>query len=156
MRPRTAVIGFGSPLMKDEGVGPRIIAELEARSEGNDQVELLDLGTAGFSALHAFEGRERVLVVDCAYMGEAPGTLRRFTPDQVRTLKPDIRASLHEGDLMRTLDLAASLGQAPGEVLLFGVEPACVEPGLELSPELEARVPDYVDAVCRELRAGEG
>lgn len=156
MRPATAVIGFGNPLMGDEGVGPRIVSELLALGIGSDDVELLDMGTGGFAALHALEGRERVVLVDCAFMGEAPGTLRRFRPDEVRSRKTRLRTSLHEGDLLSMLDLAGAMGQAPAEVTLLGIEPARVEPGLELSPELETRLPEYTAAVRSVLAAGSG
>ena len=110
----------------------------------------MDLGTGGLAVLHALEGRRKVVFADCAFMGEAPGTMRRFTPEQVRSRKVRARRSLHEGDLLGTLELAERLGRCPGEVVIFGVEPASTEPHPGLSPVLEARVGEYVEHVVAE------
>jgi hypothetical protein len=54
----------------------------------------------------------------------------------------------------------SELGQAPGEVVLFGIEPASIEPGLELSPLLAERLDETSTpsgswtsfCVCRAVR----
>jgi hydrogenase maturation protease len=114
-------------------------------------VDVLDLGTSGMSVLHELAGRQKAIFVDCALMGEPPGTLRRFTPDDVMSRKVQTRVSLHEGDLLNTIALARRLGTCPDDVVIFGIEPSAVEPGDELSSLLAAKLNDYVDAVRAEL-----
>lgn len=148
----TVVIGLGNPLMSDEGVGVRVLERLRAGGLP-EAVEAMDLGTSGMAVLHAIAGRERAVFIDCACMGCAPGTLRRFVPDEVRSRKVATRLSLHEGDLVNTLALSRRLGECPAEVVLFGIEPAEMGPGLDLSPALAANVDRYAEAVRRELEA---
>ena len=148
----TAIFGLGNPLMSDEGVGVRVLERL-AQCEGlPEDVELIDLGSGGMRLLHHLEGRRKLIFVDCAFMREEPGTLRRFGLDEVRSTKLRLRRSLHEGDLLETLALAAELGTLPEDVVIFGIEPGSVVPGTELSPGLEARLRDYATRVREEAR----
>lgn len=148
---QVVVIGLGNPLMRDEGIGNRLIAELASLSARDPEVEFLDLGTSGMAVLHALAGRRKAVIIDCAFMGEPPGTLRRFTPDEVRSSKAARGFTMHEGDLLQFLELASALGDAPEEIVIFGIEPERVEPGMSLSETLEAKVGKYVEAVRGEL-----
>lgn len=147
----TALIGLGNLLMSDEGIGVRVVQTMIDLGTVPADVEAMDLGPGGLTVLHAINGFERAVFVDCAFMDLVPGSLQRFTPDQVRTVKVRGRQSLHEGDLFETLSLAERLGQCPGEVVIFGVQPQQVEPGEELSPVLRSRMTEYMDAVLAEL-----
>ena len=138
--------------MTDEGIGVRLVLELERRlATTRRDVAFCDLGTGGFNVLNAIAGRSRALIIDCARMGAAPGTIRRFTPTDVTSVKTLTNFSLHEGDLLQTLHLAAELGEAPETILIFGVEPARVAPGDELSECLREQIPDYVNCIARDL-----
>ena len=145
------VVGLGNPLMSDEGVGVRLARILSERTDGAAGVEVLELGTPGLALLHVVRNRRKVVLVDCALMGEPPGAIRRFTPDEVRSAEPPGGLSLHRQDALATLELARRLGEAPDEVIIFGIQPARVEPGEGLSPALEARLEDYLDAIAAEL-----
>jgi hypothetical protein len=59
---------------------------------------------------------------------------------------------LHEADVLRLVDLARSLGQAPEEVVLFGIEPADLSPGLALSSTLASHLLTYCHCVECEVR----
>ena len=108
------------------------------------------------NVLHELEGREKVIFVDCTMMGEPPGTIRRITPDDVRTRKIQPRLSLHEGDLLHTISLAQRLGTCPSDVVIFGIEPKSIDFGENLSPELSDRLEEYAEAIRAETRAQRG
>ena len=135
------VIGLGNPLMRDEGVGPRIIEKLITQGPESDQVEYLDLGTGGLSLVHALAGRRSVTLIDCAYMGRAPGSLVKFAPEEVRSIRP--AATVHESDIMSVLEVAGITGAKPAEVIIFGIEPAVVDFGIGLSEVIEGRLAEY-------------
>ncbi len=144
-----AVIGLGNPFVRDEGIGVRIVADLTSYYECSD-IDVYDLGTASFRILHILENRKKIVIVDCALMGELPGTLRRFTFDQARSVKNLRHHSLHEGDLFEVMALAGTPQHEPPEIIIFGVEPADMELGEGLTPVLEARLTEYVAAVAAE------
>jgi len=147
----TVVLGLGNPLMADEGIGVVLLERFRRIADRHPGVEFIDAGTGGMSVLHWIEGRRKAVIVDCAFMGCEPGTIRRFTPDQVRSSKALAHQSLHEADLMRILVLAEQLGQCPEEIVIFGIQPETVEPRQGLSDVLKRNVERYLDEIEREL-----
>lgn len=150
MRP-ILIICLGNPLMRDEGIGVRLASELTTHLADNPDVEVMDLGTGGFSVIHAIAGRKKIVFVDCAIMGQTPGLICRFTPGQVSSKKVRMSYSLHEADLLNTLELSRRLGQCPDDVVIFGIEPGQISPGEGLTSELENNIQQYVQAVLQEL-----
>ncbi len=150
MKP-TLVICLGNPLMRDEGIGIRLASLLSTQLSDNPDVEVLDLGTGGLSVMHAIAGREKVIFVDCAIMGLAPGTIRRFRPQDVRSTKTRMRYSLHEGDLLNTLELSHRMGERPDDIVIFGIEPKEIADGSGLTNELENNLPKYIQTILEEL-----
>lgn len=151
MKKNTVIIGLGNLYMRDEGVGVRIVQALVDRNLLPDDVEALDLGTGGLSVLHAISARQTAVLVDCALMNETPGTWRCFRPEDARSRKVSMRYSLHEGDVMQTLELARRLGECPEDVRLIGIQPESIEPGEDLTAALQNRFEDYLQVVLDTL-----
>ena len=145
------IICLGNPLMRDEGIGIRLASELSNHLNDNPDVEVMDLGTGGLSVIHAIEGREKVIFVDCAIMGQSPGLINRFIPEQVRSKKVRMRYSLHEGDLLNTLELSRRLGECPDDIVIFGIEPKEITHGEGLTSELENNIQQYVQTILEEI-----
>lgn len=153
--PATLVLGLGNPLRGDDGVGVHVARQLLGRCLPDD-VEVADGGTQGLGLVTLLEGRQRVIVVDAAAMERLPGEFVRFGLQEARLLTGDGgRFSVHEAGLREMLLLAQVLGMLPEEVVVFGVQPAGVEWEASLSPEVEATLPDLVEAVLAEVMAGE-
>ncbi|HXK36562.1 MAG TPA: hydrogenase maturation protease [Candidatus Paceibacterota bacterium] len=145
------VLGLGNPLMGDEGIGVHLIERLAESADKYPGVDFVDAGTGGLSVLHQIEGRHKAIFIDCAFMDEEPGTIRRFTPEEVRTRKVLAHQSLHEADLLQILTLAVQLGQGPERVVLFGIQPQRVGPGQGLSRTLADRIEEYAGVILQEL-----
>ena len=153
-RKKTVVLGLGNPLMSDEGVGGFIVNKLEKTvSEKFPEVDFIDAGTGGMSLLYLIEGREKVIIIDCAFMKTEPGTVKRFTPKMVDTVKKLAHYSLHEADVLKVIDISNQLGKCPEEIILFGIEPETIEPGDQFSKTINCRVDDYLELILEELQA---
>ena len=150
MKP-TLIICLGNPLMRDEGIGVGLASELSQRLADHPKVEVLDLGTGGLTIMHAIVGREKVVFVDCALMGEAPGVIRRFTPQEVVSKKIKTRYSLHEGDLLEILKISTDMGECPDDIVIFGIEPKQIDHGEGLSEELQSNIRHYSNTILKEL-----
>jgi len=148
-RAETVVVALGNVLLRDEGVAIHVLREL-AKSDLSG-VDLEDLGTSGMAVLHSIAGRRRAVIIDCARMGVAPGEIRRFRPAEARSAEPLPRLSVHEGDLLDILRLSHELGQAPEDVIIYGIEPADISPGTELSAILKAHLSAYCEMILRDL-----
>lgn len=155
------VIGLGNPLMADEGIGVVLIDELEALArEGKipdaDRIQFHDGGVGGINLLHTIAGRQKAILIDCALMGTEPGTICRFTPDQVQTVKKLAHLSLHEVDILRVLEISRQLGECPREVVFFGIEPFEICQRISLSGLLEKQISRYLQALLAELASSPG
>jgi len=153
MKKPIVVLGLGNPLMADEGIGIHLIERLAGCAAPCPGVDFVDAGTGGMSVLHLIEGRDKAIFIDCAFMGQEPGTLRRFTPDEVRSAKVLAHQSLHEADLLRIIALAEQLGQCPGQVVLFGIEPEVVVPRQGISAVLLGQTEHYLSEILSEVGA---
>jgi len=152
--PDTLVIGLGNPLRGDDGVGVRV-AELLAELPLPNGVEVIDGGTRGLDLVNLMEGWPRVILVDAAQVGKAPGEYVRFHPDQVRLAGEDGHISIHDAGLRDALLLAQVLGVLPEEVIVFGVQPASLDWEAGPSPAVEAALPGLLEAVGKEFVASD-
>ncbi|MCG2658897.1 MAG: hydrogenase maturation protease [Kiritimatiellae bacterium] len=147
----TVVIGLGNRLLSDEGIGLVLLEALAREAAEFPAVDFLELGTGGMAVLHALAGRKTALILDCARMGAAPGTMRRFTPDTVRASDAPPRFSLHEGNVLDLIALARRVGECPERLIIFGIQPGTLVPGETVSQVLQARLPDYLGVIGKEL-----
>jgi len=153
MKNPVVVLGLGNPLMADEGIGVHLIERLTELAAQYPTVDFVDAGTASLSVLHLIEGRRKAIFVDCAFMDEEPGVIRRFTPGDVRSTKVLARQSLHETDLLRILCLAKQLDQAPEQVVIFGIQPGLVTHSGHLSAALSGKIDAYLSEIISELHS---
>ncbi|HUV42137.1 MAG TPA: hydrogenase maturation protease [Sedimentisphaerales bacterium] len=151
MKKEVVVLGLGNRLMADEGIGSWVVERLKTLSDKYPQAEFIDAGTGGMAVLHHISGRRKAVIIDCARMRTQPGTIKKFTPADVKSVKKLAPCCLHEVDVLRIIDLCEQLGQCPEEIVIFGIEPAGTVPGLKSSDILNSRMNDYVAAVVGEL-----
>jgi hydrogenase maturation protease len=84
-------------------------------------------------------------------MGQPPGLIRRFTPEQVISKKIRMRYSMHEGDLLNTIELSRRFGECPDNIVIFGIEPMEISDGQGLTSELEDNIQQYIQTILKEL-----
>lgn len=147
---KTAVLGIGNILLRDDGIGVRVVQKLEEKGS-LPGVELVDGGTSTMDMLGLFLTCDRVIVVDSLRGSHPPGTVYRLTPEQLGSYK-GFNVSLHDVQVMDLTRISAMLGKTP-EVTIIGVEPKEIEESMDLSPELEAALPKLVELVEAEVAA---
>jgi len=144
------VLGIGNILLRDEGVGVRVIERMRGMPPLPEDVELVDGGTAGADLLEVLAERRKVIVIDAVQSECEPGTVLRFTADEL--VRPDgVGMSLHEVGLGEALIMTEQLGCEPEDVVVFGITPKNIESGLELSEEIAASVPKVIELVLAEI-----
>ena len=146
----TLVLGLGNILLRDEGIGVRVVQALESVPLPPD-VEVVDGATAGFGLLDLLANRRKVIVIDAIMADEPSGTVLRLAEMDLQP-QPGHSLSLHEVGLLEALAAARQLGESPQEVVVFAVQPEVVECGLELSATLARLVPRIIELVLAELK----
>jgi hydrogenase maturation protease len=142
----TLILGMGNLLLCDEGVGVHVARAL-AQRDLPPSVSVVEAGTAFLDVLPDIEWADRILLVDAMEAGRVPGSIYRVPFDECQ--HPAMLASLHGFDLSRVLYIAGS-NRNP-EVTVFGVEPACIEWGIELSATVRQVLPAVEAAILDEL-----
>jgi hydrogenase maturation protease len=148
----TVVIGVGSPLMGDDGVGVAAVELLRRAVGAVDGVSLLDGGTWGMQLLPDIEEAERLLVLDAIHEGGEPGTIVRLEKDDLPRLLGH-KVSPHQIDLREVFAVAELRGRFPSVAVALGVEPEVVELRDGLSPAVARALPRLLDAALLQLRA---
>lgn len=145
----TVVIGLGSPLMGDDGIGLRALERLR-ETWALDGVELVDGGTWGMSLLPAIEEASHVLLLDAIRANAIPGEVIKLER-QALPRYLSAKLSPHQVDLRDVLAVAELRGTLPDELVALGIEPRRVSLGTELSEECEESIDLLVAAAVDRL-----
>ncbi|MDR2672936.1 MAG: hydrogenase maturation protease [Coriobacteriales bacterium] len=148
------ILCIGNILMQDDGIGPRVAAELCERYDVPANVSIMDKGTMGMALLADLKRFNTVLVVDAVdNTGLEPGTVVTFSPQD---MAPNVTArGAHDTRFVDVLQAAELLGyRVDGHCLGVQVlKSAPVEFTIGLSPPVEAALPILLNSVLDFLTA---
>ena len=147
-RNRLLILGIGNVLMGDEGVGVRVVTEVEKAAWPAD-VECLDGGTGSFLLLEPMQNAEKVILIDACIDGAAAGEVRKLRPKYSRDYPKTLTA--HDIGLKDLLDAFYLMGDRAPDVTLFAVSiPPLQNMQIGLSETVDDAVPQIVELVRSE------
>ncbi len=149
---KATVLGIGNVLLRDEGVGVHVVERLQQRFALPAEVEVVDGGTTGMELTECLSRRDLVVIVDAVRTGRPAGTPVRLSHEELPAFFRT-RISPHQLGLSEVLATLRLLNEAPRNSVLIGIEPVCMDTGLEMTPEVAAKVDELVDMVAAELEA---
>ncbi len=153
---RILILGVGNILFTDEGFGVRIAEELEQKYEFSPNVTILDGGTLGLRLMGPIMESDYLVIVDIVLNEGQPGDVFRLLGEDLNKACA-FKNSMHQTDLLDTLANCSIVGQVPDDIILYGVEPVNYKDmSAALSPELEAKMPEVIDAVLKEVENAGG
>jgi hydrogenase maturation protease len=144
------VIGLGNILRGDDGIGPQAVQILQDRYR-SEFSEISDAGSDPFSILEKLVENKPVLVIDCARMGLAPGSIKRFVPGEAEFDTAADGLSLHGFNLAEVWQMAKAMG-TDADLIIVGVQPDKVEFNTGLSRAVQDRLPTIVKMVREEAK----
>ena len=136
------LLGLGSLLMQDEGVGVHAVRYIQENFE-TPGLEIIDGGTGGLDLLPYIENRDRLLVVDAANFEKEPGYIGVLRNEEVPA-HFGVKASLHHLGLADVLAAAQLMDMAPKEICLIGIQPQTISLGLELTELIQGKLSELV------------
>ncbi len=139
------VLGVGNTLMRDDGVGVRLLEALAAADPVPRGVEYLDAGTLSFLLLPRIEDCDALLLLDAAHLGTHPGDVRCLEGESMDEFLRTARCSVHEVGVRDLLDVARLTGHLPDRRAFVGVQPLETGWGDSLSPPVAAALPVAAD-----------
>ena len=150
MKKRILIAGIGNLLFSDEGIGAHVIKEL-SKTELPEQVELVEIGTATFELSRFMENKDKVIIVDAVISDDVPGTIYKFSPDDLKSSRKKNLFSLHQMGIVDALETAAHMGITP-QVVIFGITPRDYKTlKTELTPQLKESLPKIIELILKEI-----
>jgi len=150
---RIVVLGVGNILLTDEGVGVKVVKELEQRYDFPSHVKLVDGGTQGLWLMSTIQQADRLIVVDAVLGKGEPGTIYRLERDDLpKGLR--VKQSAHDSDLLEALTLCSLIDAEPSSCVVVGIQPANItEFSTELTDVIAGKVDTLIARVIAELNA---
>lgn len=145
---KAVVIGVGNRWRHDDAAGPRVLDSLRDRL--NTDVSLVESDGEPTRLIDAFAEGDVVVLVDAVQTGADPGTVHRFTSEEL----PEgmgIGQSSHLVGLIGTIELGKLLGKLPNGLVLIGIEATNFDHGEGMTDQVAAGVAAAADAVVAEL-----
>ncbi len=149
----TRVIGVGSPVMGDDGIGIHALERLrqEWALEG---VELVDGGTWGMKLLPEIETAGRLMFLDAINtQRHAPGTVLVVEREQIPLLTDHNKLSPHQVDLREVLAVCEFRDTLPADTCAIGVVPDVVDLDVTMSDAARRGQDAMIAAVIARLEA---
>ncbi|HBT97729.1 MAG TPA: hydrogenase maturation protease [Desulfobulbaceae bacterium] len=143
----TLILGVGNLILRDEGVGIHVVHALEAGTAGDlpPQAHTLDGGTGGFHLIGRMQEYQHVIMIDATLDDQPPGTVTVIEPRHAADFPPLLSA--HEVGLRDMIEAMALSGNVP-RIHLITVSAADVsEVGMELTPAVQAAIPEVIAKV---------
>ena len=144
------ILGVGNLLLRDDGFGVHLINSLKGTALPRN-VELLEAGTVSHQLIPLLHEVDHLIVIDVVEAGDTPGSLFRFSPDDMR-FPIEQKASLHQISLVDVLNMAALTGTKP-KTIIIGVQPKDVSTwSMELNDELKVVMPRVTELIFEEVK----
>jgi hydrogenase maturation protease len=148
---KTLVLGWGNPILSDDGVGIKVAQEVKEKLS-YPQITVAETSTAGLSLLDSIVGYDKVVIIDAVQTKEGnAGQIYRMGLQDFSSTKHF--SSPHQINLATALELGKMLNLAmPQKITIFAVEAKDITNFSEkCTPEVEQAIPEVVKMVLEEL-----
>jgi len=145
------IIGFGNKYRSDDGIGIRVIEELEKQDFFKD-IEIIDGGTSGTDLIFLAKDCKKIIIVDAIETGRHTDEVVCIKVDDIKEfLKKDYKSlSLHDLNLSDILKLIKAL-KINTDISIIGIKPKNIDFGEKLSPEIEDKIPQIISKIKKEI-----
>ena len=147
---KTAVIGIGNPLRKDDGIGIILVEKL--REEKLSNIVCIDAGTGGIQLLPILSNYDRIIIVDAVQFKAKPGETKIFRLDEIKVDRGKNLLSIHMMNVIQVIQLYEKLEDKTLDITIFGIKPYDTSPGTKLSPLLKEKLVEIKEKLIGVIR----
>ncbi|PKO10133.1 MAG: hydrogenase expression/formation protein [Chloroflexi bacterium HGW-Chloroflexi-2] len=148
---KTLILGVGNYILSDDGLSVHVLERLQANNLIPDNIQMVDGGTCGLDLLQYLEGVSNLIIIDAVKTRDGiPGSIIRLDGDQVPAYL-SLKISPHDIGLPDLLATAKLRDLYPEKIVVFGIQPASLELGVELSPEVASKVDELIELIQNEV-----
>ncbi len=152
---KTLVLGLGTPILTDDGVGVLVAEEVRSRLPEDTTVDITEVSVGGLTLMENMIGYDRVILVDAFLrLDGCPGTVHKMTLEDLKSISPTQHsASPHDANLITALETGHQMGlPLPEDITIFAIE---VENVMDFSdqptPAVAAVIPRVTESILAEI-----
>jgi len=147
---RVAIVGAGTIIFQDEGVGVYAAKYLQENYTFLDDVTLVDGGVLGFQLMTYYQDYDKVLILDTITMDDEVGSIYNLPGEELLGLG-SYKQTAHEVEITEMLEIC-SLLERMADVNIIGIIPKDIQSvNIDLSIELREKFNDFILATLSEL-----
>jgi len=148
------ILGCGSPLMGNDGVGLKVIEALH-KTELKDlkDLDIEDAGVCGLDLLNLIDGARKVIIVDAVLADSLPGSVHLIEgKDLLQGAEFHPLVSVHDLTITDVLMIGEQIQTLP-EIVVIGIEIGTIitEASREISPEVLEGVDKAIKLIREEI-----
>lgn len=148
------IIGIGSPA-GDDAIAWQVIEVLQHELRDDANVSCIALDRPATMLLHVMHGARCVVIIDAVVSGAPPGTVHRFSLQDIGGHGAHLLSS-HGFGAAQALALGRELDMLPPRLTVIGIELFHAHPGTALSAAARRALPEAVAAAVDEARLCSG
>ncbi len=150
---KIAVVGAGTIIFRDEGIGVYAARYLEENFEFDGDITLVDGGVLGFQLMTYYTDYDKVIILDTITMNnDSAGSLYKIPAEELLGLG-SYKQTAHEVEIVEMLEIAALNGNL-SDVTIIGIVPEDIlSVKVGLSDTLKKSFDSMIDTAIGELKS---
>jgi hydrogenase maturation protease len=137
---KIGIIGLGNPLRSDDGIGIILLNKIiEQKNILSKNIEYIDGGTGGINLINDLVKFDIILFIDAIDFKGKIGETIFLEQEELVSKKILIRASTHQNDILKILQLSKSLNELPEKIFFYGIQIKDTSIGSNLSDEINEK-----------------
>lgn len=147
---KIAIIGAGTVIYQDEGVGVFASRYIEENYTFDKDVTMVDGGVLGFQLMTYYQEFDKIIILDTITMDDKVGSIYNLPSDELLGLG-SYKQTAHEVEIVEMLEIC-SLLERMAEVNIIGIVPKDIETvGVGLTNEIKENFFIFVDTAINQL-----
>ncbi|WP_428737227.1 HyaD/HybD family hydrogenase maturation endopeptidase [Sulfurimonas sp.] len=148
---RTAIIGAGTIIFQDEGIGVYASKYIEQNYTFEDDVTLVDGGVLGFGLMPYYQEYDKVIILDTLTIEDSVGSIYNLPSEELLGLG-SYKQTAHEVEIVEMLEIC-SLLEKMADVNIIGIVPKDIlTVGVGLTDELKAQFDAFITVTMDEVK----
>ena len=148
---KIAIVGAGTVIFNDEGVGVYAAKYLEENYKFNGDVTLVDGGVLGFQLMVYYQEYDRVIILDTITMeDDTAGAIYNLPSEELLGLG-SYKQTAHEVEIVEMLEICSLLENFAHTSIVGIVPQDILSVKSDLSPTLKKEFNNFVNVALKEL-----
>ena len=127
-------MGVGNIYRSDDAIG--ILVARKINEFKFEDITVQEHSGEGTSLMEAWNGHERVIIIDAVSSGSSPGDIHHIDASKNTIPAKYFSCSSHNFGVAEAIEMARTLDQLPKHILLYGIEGKNFHPSEIVSPEI--------------------